>query len=123
MEAAFADYQKHFVFDFVWQFDAPELEATAPSGYFLFFHGVHYFAEFVGFFRRVVFGGTALEAVQFFIVIILYLFAYGGQQAFFFTNLVLSATFAVHRHYFGFFLQFALVYFLLYVPVVEITGS
>ena len=122
VEPSFADDQKQFVFYFVGELDTPELEAAAPSGHFFFLHGIHDFAELIHFFRRIFFGGTSFETVQFFVVVIFYLFAYGGQQAFFFTNLVLSATFAVYRNYFRFFLQLAFVYFLLYVFVVKVTG-
>lgn len=93
METAFSDYQEQLVFQFIGNFHATELQAAAPSGHFLFFHGVHDFPEFINLFFRIGIRRMTLEAVQFFVVVILNLFADGCQQTFFFADLMLSAAF------------------------------
>lgn len=119
METAFPDYQEKLVFQFIGNLHTTELQAAAPSGHFLFFHGVHDFPEFINLFFRISVRRMTLEAVQFFVVVILYLFADGCQQTFFFTDLMLSATFPVHRLDFRGFGQFSAVNLLLYGAVVE----
>lgn len=71
METAFSDYQEQLVFQFIGNFHATELQAAAPSGHFLFFHGVHDFPEFINLFFRIGIRRMTLEAVQFFVVVIL----------------------------------------------------
>ena len=123
MKSSFAYDKEKFVFQFVGQFDAAELQAPAPSCHVDFLHGVQDVAELFDFLFRISVGRMSLEAVQFLVVVVFYLFAYGSQQTFLFANLMLSAAFTVYCYDGRSFLQLSTVYFLLYVPVVEISGN
>lgn len=60
------------------------------------------------------------KCIQFFVVIILYLFADGSQQAVTFANFVLSAALYVDFLYFRKTVQFSVIYFLLQSFVADI---
>ena len=123
MDSPFADYQKHFVFYFIRKADPPQLQATYPSGYIGVLHCIKDIAEFIRLFRCIIFGCPADKCIQFFVVIILYLFADGSQQAVTFANFVLSASLYVDFLYFLKTVQFSVIYFLLQSFVADIPGN
>lgn len=109
-EASFAYYQEQLVFQLVGQLYAAQLQAAAPSGYFIVFHRVENVSELFYLFFFILIGRATTESVQFLVVIIFYLFAYGSQQTFFFAYLVLSAAFTVYVYYFWSFFKLSALY-------------
>lgn len=122
MKSSFSYDKEKFIFQFVGQFNAAKLQTPAPSCHIHFLHGVQNVAELFDFLFRISVRRTSFEAVQFFVVVIFYLLAYSCQQTFFFTNLMLTAAFTVYGYYRRSFFQLSTIDFLLYVPVIEISG-
>ena len=78
VESPFSDNKEYFVFQCVGQGNTAQLQAAHPSGHFVVAHRVEDISELVRF--RLAVRGSVLspETVEFFIVVILYLFAYGS---------------------------------------------
>ena len=74
-ETAFADNEEHFIFNVVRQGYAAQLQAAHPSGYVRVLHRIEHVAELVFLLGSIDIGSGADVFVQFFIIVIFYLFA------------------------------------------------
>jgi hypothetical protein len=93
VHSSLSDNQEYLILDRVGEFDVTELEGAHPTCHFVVAHRVKNFLKFLYLFRRIFIRTTGAEAVEFLILIIFHVFAYGCQEAVFLTRLVLAATF------------------------------
>ena len=78
VESPFPDNKEYFVFQCVGQGDAAQLQAAHPSCHFIVTHRIEDISELVYFRFAIRRSVLSPETVEFFIVVILYLFAYGS---------------------------------------------
>lgn len=123
MDFLFVDYQKYFVFYFIRKVDFFQLQVMYLFGYIGVLYCIKDIVEFICFFWCIIFGCLVDKCIQFFVVIIFYLFIDGSQQVVMFVNFVLFVVFYVDFFYFWKIVQFFVIYFFLQFFVVDIFGN
>ncbi len=122
MYSSFADNEECLVFYGIGQVYPSKLKAAKPSCHLRITKGVEHFAKLVDslFLVGIAFHGT--ETVELFIVVVFYLFAYGGKQTVALAGLVLTATFFHDLTCFGDLAYLPALQHPLQTPAAEISG-
>lgn len=90
--AALADYEDYLVFQSVGEIYAAQLQGANPSRNFFGAESGEDVLEFLDFGIAVAVALASSEAVEFFIVVVLYLLTHGSEEAILFAHLMLAAT-------------------------------